>query len=86
MKPTPSETSGPLYGGLFNFQNFCDIINYALGIRQVVRQWVLVPPFGGSNPSSPARIRGIKKEVLALLFFMTMNYGAFERSEKAARR
>ena len=21
----------------------------------MVRQWVLVPPFGGSNPSSPAR-------------------------------
>lgn len=28
---------------------------YALGIRQVVRHWVLVPAFGGSNPSSPAR-------------------------------
>ena len=22
----------------------------------MVRQWVLVPPFGGSNPSSPARL------------------------------
>ena len=26
-----------------------------MGIRQVVRHWFLVPAFGGSNPSSPAR-------------------------------
>ena len=26
-----------------------------LGCRQVVRHWVLVPAFGGSNPSIPAK-------------------------------
>ena len=38
--------------GLF-FKKY-GMIRIPMGIRQVVRQWVLVPPFGGSNPSSPA--------------------------------
>ena len=33
----------------------------------MVRQWVLVPPFGGSNPSSPATKN--KKQALGSIFY-----------------
>ncbi len=42
---------------------------YALGIRQVVRHQVLVLAFGGSNPSSPAKV---ETSVLAGVFSLVV--------------
>src|ERR1035437_10769850 len=37
----------------------------ALGRRQVVRQWILIPPCGGSNPPAPANYI---KQLVAMSF------------------
>ena len=50
------------------------MIRIPMGIRQVVRQWVLVPPFGGSNPSSPATMNYCFIDSILCIDFFVLDY------------
>ena len=61
--------------GLF-FKKY-DMIRIPMGIRQVVRQWVLVPPFGGSNPSSPATMNFMITIIYLIVIFYFQRFAIF---------
>src|SRR5258708_5663153 len=44
-----------------------------MGRRQVVRQWILIPPYGGSNPPAPASFYAVESGASRTIRFFILN-------------
>ena len=61
------EVSGPRDAGRIDSNLYSIIKEHTMGCGQAVRHRILVPAFGGSNPSTPAILKPPEKVVLKWL-------------------